>query len=58
MRSYARDVAQGHRDGAVNTHLLRLCPCPVWLVGPQRVASRHTSWRRWTPRQSFQVRGS
>jgi universal stress protein E len=38
VRSHARDLVPGQRDGAVDMHLLRTCPCPVWLVGPQRVA--------------------
>ena len=36
VRLYARDLVPGQRDGAVDMHLLRTCPCPVWLVGPQR----------------------
>ena len=37
VRSHARDLVPGQRD-AVDMHLLRTCPCPVWLVGPPRVA--------------------
>jgi universal stress protein E len=38
VRLHARDLVPGQRDGAVDMHLLRTCPCPVWLVGLQRVA--------------------
>lgn len=38
VRSHARDLVPGQREGAVDMHLLRTCPCPVWLVGPQGVA--------------------
>jgi universal stress protein E len=38
VRAHARDLVPGRLDGPVDMHLLRTCPCPVWLVGPQRVA--------------------
>jgi universal stress protein E len=38
VRSHARDLVPGRLDGAADMHLLRTCPCAVWLVGPQRVA--------------------
>jgi len=38
VRSHARDLAPGRLYGAVDVQLLRACPCPLWLVGPQRVA--------------------
>ncbi|MGE0591057.1 MAG: universal stress protein [Vicinamibacterales bacterium] len=35
IRSHARDLAEPKpRFGAVDMELLRQCPCPVWLVGP------------------------
>lgn len=37
VRSHPRDLVPGQQDGAVDMHLLRTCPCPVWLVGPQPV---------------------
>jgi nucleotide-binding universal stress UspA family protein len=38
VRSHARDLVPGRPHGAVDLQLLRTCPCPVWLVGPQQVA--------------------
>ena len=38
VRSHARDLVPGQLDGAVDMHLLRTCPCPMWLVGLQRAA--------------------
>src|SRR5687767_2528584 len=44
VRSHARDLADQPKPyGAVDMELLRLCPCPVWLIG--RRPSRHTPWR-------------
>jgi nucleotide-binding universal stress UspA family protein len=44
VRSHARDLAdQPQPYGAVDMELLRLCPCPVWLIG--RRPSPHTPWR-------------
>jgi nucleotide-binding universal stress UspA family protein len=42
VRSHERDLAGSpRRFGAVDMELLRLCPCPVWLVGrSQRSPSR------------------
>jgi universal stress protein E len=35
IRSHGRDLSAEPRPfGAVDMELLRLCPCPVWLVGP------------------------
>ena len=39
VRAHARDLKPGRRCGAIDTQLLRECPCPVWLVGP--VQPRH-----------------
>jgi len=35
VRSHARDLVPGRLYGAVDMQLLRNCPCPVWLVGPE-----------------------
>jgi universal stress protein E len=36
VRSHDRDLSGGDRPfGAVDMELLRQCPCPVWLVGPE-----------------------
>jgi nucleotide-binding universal stress UspA family protein len=44
VRSHARDLADQPKPyGAVDMELLRLCPCPVWLIG--RRPSPHTPWR-------------
>ena len=44
VRSHARDLADQPKPyGAVDMELLRLSPCPVWLIGPR--PSRHTPWR-------------
>jgi nucleotide-binding universal stress UspA family protein len=44
IRSHARDLADPPKQyGAVDMELLRLCPCPVWLIGPR--PSPHTPWR-------------
>lgn len=40
VRSHARDLVPGRLYGAVDMHLLRTCPCPVWLIGPAPVAQR------------------
>lgn len=35
VRSHVRDLAGPRRPlGVVDMELLRLCPCPVWLIGP------------------------
>jgi nucleotide-binding universal stress UspA family protein len=42
IRSHVRDLAEGPKPfGAIDMELLRLCPCPVWLVG--RHGSRDAS---------------
>jgi nucleotide-binding universal stress UspA family protein len=44
VRSHARDLAdQSKPYGAVDMELLRVCPCPVWLIGQR--PSPHTPWR-------------
>ena len=44
VRSHDRDLAESTRQyGAVDMELLRLCPCPVWLIG--RRPGPHTPWR-------------
>jgi nucleotide-binding universal stress UspA family protein len=44
VRSHDRDLAEPPRPyGAVDMELLRLCPCPVWLIG--RRPGPHTPWR-------------
>jgi nucleotide-binding universal stress UspA family protein len=44
VRSHDRDLAEPSRQyGAVDMELLRLCPCPVWLIG--RRPGPHTPWR-------------
>lgn len=35
VRSHARDLVPGRPFGPVDTQLLRKCPCPVWLIGPE-----------------------
>jgi nucleotide-binding universal stress UspA family protein len=39
VRSHARDLDPGRLYGAVDMHLLRTCPCPVWLIGPEPMAA-------------------
>ena len=44
VRSHDRDLADQPKPyGAVDMELLRLCPCPVWLIG--RRPAPHTPWR-------------
>jgi len=38
VRSHARDLVPGRLYGAVDMQLLRTCPCPVWLIGPEAAA--------------------
>ena len=38
VRSHARDLVPGRLYGAVDMQLLRKCPCPVWLIGPEAAA--------------------
>jgi universal stress protein E len=38
VRSHARDLVPGRMYGAVDMQLLRNCPCPVWLIGPEAAA--------------------
>jgi universal stress protein E len=38
VRSHGRDLVPGGQFGAVDMQLLRKCPCPVWLIGPERGA--------------------
>ena len=38
VRSHARDLVPGRLFGAVDMQLLRKCPCPVWLIGPEQPA--------------------
>lgn len=35
IRSHGRDLVPSRTFGPVDIELLRKCPCPVWLVGPQ-----------------------
>ncbi|MBI4262802.1 MAG: universal stress protein [Acidobacteria bacterium] len=39
VRAHARDLVPGRLYGAVDLQLLRTCPCPVWLVGPEPMAA-------------------
>jgi universal stress protein E len=39
VRAHGRDLpAEAPPFGPVDLHLLRLCPCPIWLVGPHDAA--------------------
>jgi universal stress protein E len=39
VRAHGRDLPDEARPfGPVDLHLLRTCPCPVWLVGPHQTA--------------------
>lgn len=35
VRAHARDLKPGRLYGPVDMQLLRLCPCPVWLIAPE-----------------------
>lgn len=35
LRSHGRDLAPSRAFGPIDTQLLRECPCPVWLLGPE-----------------------
>lgn len=39
IRAHGQDLPKGFPAvGPIDLHLLRICPCPVWLVGPHEVA--------------------
>lgn len=35
IRSHGRDLVPSRAFGSIDTQLLRECPCPVWLLGPE-----------------------
>jgi universal stress protein E len=42
VRAHGRDLPdEAPLFGPVDLHLLRVCPCPVWLVGPHQPARPH-----------------